>query len=77
MGYKLVAMRNLLLVAASAVFDNELQSIVGLEPHDWKGLLHKKPSPYSHPYDTSFTYWGQGVAAGHLKAASEQVHPAP
>jgi tetratricopeptide (TPR) repeat protein len=35
--------------------------------HDWKALAVQVPSPQSKEFETYFTYWGQGIAAGHLR----------
>jgi tetratricopeptide (TPR) repeat protein len=48
-------------------FDNELRVIYAAEMHDWKGLAVQTPEPGSSPTETFFTYWGQGIAAGHLR----------
>jgi tetratricopeptide (TPR) repeat protein len=50
-------------------FDNELRAIYAAEMHDWKALAVQTPEPGSKPYETFFTYWGQGIAAGHLRDA--------
>jgi tetratricopeptide (TPR) repeat protein len=50
-------------------FDNELRAIYAAEMHDWKGLAVQTPEPGSSPTETFFTYWGQGIAAGHLRDA--------
>ena len=52
-----------------AVFDNELRAVYAAEMHDWKALAAQKPAPTSKEYETIFTYWGQGIAAGHLHDA--------
>ncbi len=50
-------------------FDNELRAIYAAEMHDWKALAVQTPEPGSDPTETFFTYWGQGIAAGHLRDA--------
>jgi tetratricopeptide (TPR) repeat protein len=50
-------------------FDNELRAVLGMELRRWKSLAQEKPWPRSRPFETLFLYWGQGVAAGHLKDA--------
>jgi tetratricopeptide (TPR) repeat protein len=47
-------------------FDNELRVIYAAEMHDWQALSEEAPAPGSKPYESLFTYWGQGIAAGHL-----------
>jgi tetratricopeptide (TPR) repeat protein len=37
-----------------------------MEMHDWKTAAALAPARGSHAYETMDTYWGQGVAAGHL-----------
>jgi tetratricopeptide (TPR) repeat protein len=49
--------------------DNEVRAVYGIEMHDWKTLAAETPSPGSKEYLKFDTYWGQGVAAGHLKDA--------
>lgn len=49
-----------------AYFDNEVRAIYAIEMHDWKALAAAKPSADSKEYETFYTYWGQGIAAGHL-----------
>jgi tetratricopeptide (TPR) repeat protein len=50
-------------------FDNELSAIFPMEMHDWKAAAALTPAPGS-PLDMMIdTYWGQGVAAGHLRDA--------
>lgn len=48
-------------------FDNQLSAIYPMEMHDWKTLSTIKPAPGSKDDETFDSYWGQGVAAGHLK----------
>jgi tetratricopeptide (TPR) repeat protein len=47
-------------------FDNELRAIYYAEMHDWRALAVQTPAPGSKAYESLFTYWGQGIAAGHL-----------
>jgi tetratricopeptide (TPR) repeat protein len=47
--------------------DNEVRAVYGIEMHDWKTLAADTPAPGSKEYLKFETYWGQGVAAGHLK----------
>jgi tetratricopeptide (TPR) repeat protein len=54
---------------AGPLFDNELRAIYAAEMHDWKALAVQTPEPGSKPMDTFFSYWGQGIAAGHLRDA--------
>jgi tetratricopeptide (TPR) repeat protein len=49
------------------VFDNELRAIYAAEMHDWKALAVQTPEPGSKPTETFYSYWGQGIAAGHLR----------
>jgi tetratricopeptide (TPR) repeat protein len=49
--------------------DNEVRAVYGIEMHDWKTLAVESPAPGSKEYLKFDTYWGQGVAAGHLKDA--------
>ncbi len=39
------------------------------EMHDWKALSEQTPAPGSKETATFYTYWGQGLAAGHLRDA--------
>jgi tetratricopeptide (TPR) repeat protein len=50
--------------------DNEVRAVYGIEMHDWKDLAVATPAPGSKDFVKFDTYWGQGVAAGHLKDAS-------
>jgi tetratricopeptide (TPR) repeat protein len=50
-------------------FDNEVRAVYAAEMHDWKALAMQTPAPGTRPDETFFTYWGQGIAAGHLKDA--------
>jgi tetratricopeptide (TPR) repeat protein len=52
---------------AGGWFDNEVRVIYAAEMHDWKALAVQVPSPQSKEFETYFTYWGQGIAAGHLR----------
>ncbi len=47
-------------------FDNEVRAIYAAEMHDWKALSVQAPAPGSREDETFHTYWGQGIAAGHL-----------
>ena len=49
--------------------DNEVRAVYGIEMHDWKTLAAETPAPGSKEWVKFDTYWGQGVAAGHLKDA--------
>jgi len=51
----------------SPYFDNELAAIYPMEMHDWKTLAAVQPAPNSTWSESFDTYWGQGVAAGHLQ----------
>lgn len=48
-------------------FDNEVRVIYAAEMHDWQGLSMQTPAPGSKATASLFTYWGQGIAAGHLR----------
>ena len=50
-------------------FDNEVRAVDGIEMHDWKTLAVAAPAPGSKEWVKFDTYWGQGVAAGHLRDA--------
>ncbi len=50
-------------------FDNEVRAIYAAEMHDWHALAMQKPAPGSKETATFETYWGQGIAAGHLRDA--------
>jgi tetratricopeptide (TPR) repeat protein len=52
-----------------AWFDNEVRAIYAAEMHDWKALSVQEPAPGSSEDETFYTYWGQGIAAGHLRDA--------
>jgi tetratricopeptide (TPR) repeat protein len=47
-------------------FDNEVTAIYTIEMHQWKEMAALNPAPGSQYYAPLFTYWGQGIAAGHL-----------
>jgi tetratricopeptide (TPR) repeat protein len=50
-------------------FENELNAIYLMEMHDWKALATLQPVPEPDPktgFSDANTYWGNGVAAGHL-----------
>jgi len=51
-------------------FDNEVHTVYAAEMHDWHILATQPPAPGTPPTQTFFTYWGQGVAAGHLHDAT-------
>ena len=53
--------------AAGPFFDNEVRVIYAAEMHDWQGLATQTPAPGSKAAASLFTYWGQGIAAGHLR----------
>jgi tetratricopeptide (TPR) repeat protein len=46
-------------------FDNEVTAIYAIEMHQWKDLAAMEPAPGSKYFAPLFTYWGQGIAAGH------------
>jgi len=54
---------------AGPYFDNEVRSIYSIEMHQWKGFQAMKPAPGSKNFAPLYTYWGQGIAAGHLENA--------
>jgi tetratricopeptide (TPR) repeat protein len=54
---------------AGPFFDNELRAIYAAEMHDWKALAVQTQAPGSKSTYTLFSYWGQGIAAGHLRDA--------
>jgi tetratricopeptide (TPR) repeat protein len=54
---------------AGGYFDNEVRAIYAAEMHDWKALAVQVPTPGSKPEETFETYWGNGIAAGHLRDA--------
>jgi tetratricopeptide (TPR) repeat protein len=47
-------------------FDNEVTAIYGIEMHRWKEMEATQPAPGSKDFAPLYTYWGQGIAAGHL-----------
>lgn len=47
-------------------FDDEVNAIYAIEMHQWKELAAMKPAPGSKNFAPLYTYWGQGIAAGHL-----------
>jgi tetratricopeptide (TPR) repeat protein len=47
-------------------FDNEMKVIYSAEMHDWQALSLLTPAPGSKSSARMLTYWGQGIAAGHL-----------
>ena len=54
---------------AGPFFDNELNTVYAVEMHDWKAAGALKPVAGSPPGQSFDTYWGQGIAAGHLHDA--------
>jgi hypothetical protein len=54
---------------AGPFFANELNAVYAVEMHDWKGAAALKPAAGSPPGQSFDTYWGQGIAAGHLHDA--------
>jgi hypothetical protein len=54
---------------AGPFFDNEVRVIDAAEMHDWKGLAAQNPAPKSKEGEAGMTYWGWGIAAGHLHDA--------
>ena len=51
------------------LFANELNAVYAVEMHDWKTAAALKPAAGSPPGQSFDTYWGQGIAAGHLHDA--------
>jgi len=49
--------------------DNRLQAVYLMEMHDWKALaaLNLAPGTETKGFSAFAVYWGQGVAAGHLR----------
>jgi tetratricopeptide (TPR) repeat protein len=49
--------------------DNRLQAVYLMEMHDWKALAALTPAPgtATKGFSAFAVFWGQGVAAGHLK----------
>ncbi len=54
---------------AGPFFANELNTVYAVEMHDWKAAAALKPIAGSPPGQSFDTYWGQGIAAGHLHDA--------
>jgi hypothetical protein len=54
---------------AGPFFANELNTVYAVEMHDWKAAVALKPAAGSPPGQSFHTYWGQGIAAGHLHDA--------
>ncbi|MDT7812591.1 MAG: hypothetical protein QOJ42_2507 [Acidobacteriaceae bacterium] len=54
---------------AGPFFANELNTVYAVEMHDWKAAAALKPVAGSPPGQSFDTYWGQGIAAGHLHDA--------
>jgi tetratricopeptide (TPR) repeat protein len=50
-------------------FANELNAVYAVEMHDWKTAAALQPVAGSPPAQSFDTYWGQGIAAGHLHDA--------
>jgi hypothetical protein len=50
-------------------FANELNAVYAVEMHDWKAAAALQPAAGSPPGQRFDTYWGQGIAAGHLHDA--------
>src|SRR6201996_9432048 len=50
-------------------FANELNAVYAVEMHDWEAAAALKPEAGSPPAQSFDTYWGQGIAAGHLRDA--------
>src|ERR1700733_15170863 len=55
--------------AAGPFFANELNAVYAVEMHDWKSAAALQPAAGSKETATFDTYWGQGIAAGHLRDA--------
>ena len=51
------------------LFANELNAVYAVEMRDWKSAAALRPSAGSPPGESFDTYWGQGIAAGHLHDA--------
>lgn len=51
--------------------DNKLNAIYLMEMHEWKSLAMAVPAPNSKGPETLDIYWGQAVAAGHLRDAGQ------
>ena len=54
---------------AGPFFANELSAVYAVEMHDWKAAAALQPAAGSPPFQSFDTYWGQGIAAGHLHDA--------
>jgi tetratricopeptide (TPR) repeat protein len=50
-------------------FANELNAVYAVEMRDWKAAAALQPAAGSPPAQSFDTYWGQGIAAGHLHDA--------
>jgi tetratricopeptide (TPR) repeat protein len=50
-------------------FANELNAVYAVEMHDWKAAAALQPAAGSPPAQSFDTYWGHGIAAGHLHDA--------
>jgi tetratricopeptide (TPR) repeat protein len=50
-------------------FANELNAVYAVEMHDWRAAAALQPAAGSPPTQSFDTYWGQGIAAGHLHDA--------
>jgi tetratricopeptide (TPR) repeat protein len=51
-------------------FDNELSAVYAVDMRQWRTAAALTPAPGSPEYETSYTYWAQGIAAGHLRDAT-------
>ena len=51
-------------------FVNELNAIYAIEMYDWKAAAALQPVAGSSPDESFDSYWGQGIAAGHLRDAA-------
>ena len=54
---------------AGPFFANELNAVYAVEMHDWKAAAALQPAAGSPAGQRFDTYWGQGIAAGHLHDA--------
>jgi tetratricopeptide (TPR) repeat protein len=54
---------------AGPFFANELNAVYAVEMHDWKAAAALQPAAGSPAGQSFDTYWGQGIAAGHLHDA--------
>ncbi len=52
---------------AGHFFDDEVTAIYAIEMHQWKEMEAMQPAPGSQYFAPLYTYWGQGIAAGHLQ----------